>query len=117
MYPTWFRRDLARLGKRGYPGFSIPESWTKKKTRASLSGLRDLVYSEGREKKSSLPTSAQWTNSVYPRAETSGFRYNDGDRRSFGSVMYKRAEDHHTKDFNSVPFIGKVLLTGLPTLL
>ena len=114
MYPSWLRRDLARLGKRGYPGFSLPESWTKKKSRASLSSLRDLIYSEEREKKSSQPPGDQWTNSWYPRAEHSWFRYNDEDRGSLGSVMYKRAEDHHTKDFNSVPFIGETLLTGSP---
>jgi len=108
MYPTWFRKDLARLGKRGYPSFSIPESWTKTKPRASLSNLRNMIYSEAvRDKRNSLPSTDQWSDSWYPRKETSWFRYHDGDNGALGSLMYKRAEDQHTKDFNSVPFIGK----------
>lgn len=104
-YPLWFKQDLARLGKRGFPGFSIPDSWRKSKPQArnSMSSLRNKIYNEGREKRNMQSNSLAW----YPRRDSSWFRFHDGDNGSLGSVVYKRGENQHIKDFNSVPFMGK----------
>ena len=102
-FPLWFQRDLARLGKRGFPGFSIPDSWRKSKPRArgSMSSLRNKIYNEGRGKRNTLA----W----YPRRDSSWFRFHEGDNGSLGSVIYKRGENQHIKDFNSVPFMGEMI--------
>jgi len=104
-YPLWFKQDLARLGKRGFPGFSIPDSWRKAKpqARTSISSLRNKIYNEDREKRNLQSNSVAW----YPRRDTSWFRFHDGDSGPLGSVVYKRSESQHIKDFNSVPFMGK----------
>merc|ERR1711997_621053 len=104
-YPLWFKQDLARLGKRGFPGFSIPDSWRKSKPQArdSISNLRNKIYNEDREKRNLQSNSLAW----YPRRDSSWFRFHDGDTGSLGSVLYKRSENPHIKDFNSVPFMGK----------
>jgi len=104
-YPLWFKHDLARLGKRGFPGFSIPDSWRKSKPQArdSMSNLRNKIYHEGREKRNIQSSSLAW----YPRRDSSWFRFHDGDTGSLGSLVYKRSENPHIKDFNSVPFMGK----------
>jgi len=104
-YPLWFKKDLARLGKRGAPGFTIPDSWRKSKPQArnSMSSLRNKIYSEDREKRNLQSNTVAW----YPRRDSSWFRFHDGDNGSLGSVVYKRGENPHIKDFNSVPFMGK----------
>jgi len=104
-YPLWFKQDLARLGKRGFPGFSIPDSWRKAKPQArnSMSSLRNKIYNEDREKRNLQSNSVAW----YPRRDSSWFRFHDGDSGALGSVVYKRSESQHIKDFNSVPFMGK----------
>lgn len=104
-YPLWFKQDLARLGKRGFPGFSIPDSWRKSKPQArkSLSNLRNKIYNENRQKRNLQSNNMAW----YPRRDSSWFRFHDGDNGSLGSVVYKRGENQHIKDFNSVPFMGK----------
>ena len=109
-YPLSFKQDLARLGKRGFPGFSIPDSWRKSKpqARGSMSNLRNKIYNEGREKRNIQSSSMAW----YPRRDSSWFRFHDGDTGSLGSVVYKRGESHHSphiKDFNSVPFMGETI--------
>lgn len=89
-YPLWFKQDLARLGKRGFPGFSIPDSWRKSKPQArnSMSSLRNKIYNEGREKRNMQSNSLAW----YPRRDSSWFRFHDGDNGSLGSVVYKRGK-------------------------
>ena len=106
-YPPWFKQDLARLGKRGFPGFSIPDSWRKSKpqARGSMSNLRNKIYNEAREKRNIQSSSMAW----YPRRDSSWFRFHDGDTGSLGSVLYKRSENPHIKDFNSVPFMGETI--------
>ena len=106
-YPLWFKQDLARLGKRGFPGFSIPDSWRKAKPQArnSMSSLRNKIYNEDREKRNLQSNSVAW----YPRRDSSWFRFHDGDSGALGSVVYKRSESQHIKDFNSVPFMGEMI--------
>ena len=106
-YPLWFKQDLARLGKRGFPGFSIPDSWRKSKPQArkSLSNLRNKIYNENRQKRNLQSNNMAW----YPRRDSSWFRFHDGDNGSLGSVVYKRGENQHIKDFNSVPFMGEMI--------
>ena len=106
-YPLWFKKDLARLGKRGAPGFTIPDSWRKSKPQArnSMSSLRNKIYSEDREKRNLQSNTVAW----YPRRDSSWFRFHDGDNGSLGSVVYKRGENPHIKDFNSVPFMGEMI--------
>merc|ERR1711997_84230 len=90
-YPLWFKQDLARLGKRSFPGFSIPDSWRKSKPqdRDSMSSLRNKIYHEDREKRNMA-----W----YPRRDSSWFRFHDGDNGSLGSVVYKRGKRAEVTD-------------------
>jgi len=94
--PHWLRNDLARLGKRGSPSFSIPEHWRKKTfEKPSLSKLRNGIFGE-RNKRS--------------QADMQWFRFHgDGMRNPFRRATFqKRSEEGpHVQDFNSVPFMGK----------
>jgi len=108
-YPPWLKMDLARIGKRGFPRFSIPDSWKKVKSqsRPSLSKLRQDMFSGGsqRSKRSALPRgmfSMSWT----PSRESQLFRYHHNNNPLRRAMMFKRGENH-VKDFNSVPFMGK----------
>merc|ERR1711997_1276617 len=95
-YPLWFKKDLARLGKRGAPGFTIPDSWRKSKPQArnSMSSLRNKIYSEDREKRNLQSNTVAW----YPRRDSSWFRFHDGDSGALGSVVYKRSERAEVTD-------------------
>jgi len=96
--PHWLRKDLARLGKRGSPSFSIPDHWRKKTfDKPSLSKLRNGIFGE-RNKRSQANMNLQW------------FRfYGDGMRNPLRRATFqKRSEEGpHVQDFNSVPFMGK----------
>jgi len=103
--PNFIKWDLARVGKRGPPSFSIPKSWRPKK-RSPMSSLRDHLYPEG-NKRSAQPKD-QWTDSWSHQVRgPQGFRLHNGDLDYLSrNIMYKRAEDP-VRDLNSVPFIGK----------
>lgn len=103
--PNFIKWDLARVGKRGPPSFSLPKSWRPKK-RSPMSSLRDHLYPEG-SKRSAQPKD-QWTGSWSHQVRgPQGFRLHDGDLDYLSrNIMYKRAEDP-VRDLNSVPFIGK----------
>jgi len=94
--PHWLRKDLARLGKRGSPSFSIPEHWRKKTfDKPSLSKLRNGMFGE-RNKRSPANMNLQW------------FRfYGDGLRNPLRRATKRSEEGPHVQDFNSVPFMGK----------
>jgi len=109
-YPPWLKMDLARIGKRGFPRFSIPESWKKVKSlsKPSLSKLRQEMFSGSssqRNKRSALPGgifSMSWT----PGKDSQLFRFHHNNNPWRRAMMFKRGENH-VKDFNSVPFMGK----------
>lgn len=94
--PHWLRKDLARIGKRGSPSFSIPEHWRKKTfDKPSLSKLRNGIFGE-RNKRSQANMNLQW------------FRfYGDGLRNPLRRATKRSGEGPHVQDFNSVPFMGK----------
>jgi len=103
---TWMKQNIANIGKRGFPSFSVPESWKSKSKSSSrshsLSKLRDDLYG-GRHKKSDI------SMSLFPRRDSQWFRFHNGDYNPYRRAMiYKRADrEGHLKDFNSVPFMGK----------
>jgi len=103
--PNFIKWDLARVGKRGVPMFSIPKSWKPKK-RSPMSQLREHLYPD-MDKRSAQPKD-QWTGSWAQQVRgPQGFRLHDGDLDYLSrNIMYKRAEDP-ARDLNSVPLIGK----------
>ena len=131
-YPPWLKIDLARrvkweihiesfckhftsfrIGKRGFPRFSIPESWKKVKSQSkpSLSKLRQEMFSGSssqRNKRSALPGgifSMSWT----PGKDSQLFRFHHNNNPWRRAMMFKRGENH-VKDFNSVPFMGMFVI-------
>jgi len=105
--PNFIKWDLARVGKRGLPSFSIPKSWRPKaQKRSPMSMLREQLY-PNILKRSAQPKD-QWLGSwAHQVRGPQGFRLHDGDLDYLSrNIMYKRAEDPE-RDLNSVPFIGK----------
>lgn len=102
---AWLQKHIgAKLQKRGFPSFSVPDSWKSKSKSSSrsqsLSKLRNDLYGD-RHKKSDI------SMSLFPRRDSQWFRFHNGDFNPYRRAMiYKRA-DSHMKDFNSVPFMGK----------
>jgi len=94
--PHWLRQDLARLGKRGAPSFSIPEHWTKKTfVKPSLSKLRNGIFGDRDKRTARENMNLQW------------FRFYGDNNHKRREAFYKRSDEGHTQDFNSVPFMGK----------
>jgi len=102
---AWLQKHIgAKLQKRGFPSFSVPDSWKSKSKSSSrlqsLSKLRNDLYGD-RHKKSDI------SMSLFPRRDSQWFRFHNGDFNPYRrATIYKRA-DSHMKDFNSVPFMGK----------
>jgi len=105
--PNFLKGDFARLGKRGPPRFTIPDSWKTKK-KASLSDMRHQLY-PGLSKRSAEPKD-DWTSSwSHQLRAPQGFRLHDGDLDYLTrTIMYKREEDPDT-ELEYPPFIGKRL--------
>jgi len=105
--PNFIKWDLARVGKRGLPSFSIPKSWRPKpRKRSPMSMLREQLY-PNLKKRSAQPKDPWMGSWAHQVGGHQGFRLHDGDLDYLSrNIMYKRAEDHD-RDLNSVPFIGK----------
>ena len=61
--PSWLQQDISRLGKRGFPSFSVPDAWKKPKTfsKPSLSKLREEMF---RDRDKRTARDSQWFRSV-----------------------------------------------------
>jgi len=103
--PATLRLDLARLGKRGPPTFSIPDHWKSPSKRTALSALREHLYPQMLKRSAQQdPWTGSWSHQV---RGPQGFRLHDGEFDYLSrNILYKRAEDSG-RDLNSVPFIGK----------
>ena len=109
--PSWLQQDISRLGKRGFPSFSVPDAWKKPKTfsKPSLSKLREEMF---RDRDKRTARDSQWFRSVMRSRHDISWRvlrFSEGTWNPLRrATLHKRAgELHHLKDYNSVPFMGK----------